>query len=147
GIVKLAPSPVAFGSVVKGTTSPIKTVTATNSGIVPVLFTGFSITGANAGNFKVGTNTCLGYLKVAATCSLNLTFAPTAVAGTAESGTLRLFDNGASSPQTVSLTGTSAAGQTTVLPTSVPFGSVKKQHHQCGTCCHSDQQSKRLDHA
>ena len=125
GIVKLAPSPVAFGSVVKGTISPVKMVTATNSGIVPVLFTGFSITGANAGDFKASANTCLGYLKVGAACSLNLAFTPTALAGTAESATLMVFDKGINSPPTVSLTGTSGAGQTTVLPTSVPFGNVK----------------------
>jgi hypothetical protein len=123
GAAILAPSPEPFGNVAKGNTGLTKTVTATVAAGVPVLFTGTSITGTNAANFKVVTNTCSGYVKGGATCTAGLTFTPTAAVSTAESATLTLFDNGSNANQTDSLTGTSAT-QTTVLPTPVAFGNV-----------------------
>jgi hypothetical protein len=124
GSVTLAPSPEPFGSVAKSTTSVTRNVTATNTGLVPVLFTGLSITGTNAGDFKVVTNTCTGYVKAAAACTVGLSFTPTATAGTAESATLTIFDNASNANQTDSLTGTSAA-QTTASPNPVTIGSVQ----------------------
>jgi sugar lactone lactonase YvrE len=124
GVGTLAPSPVAFGSVPQHNTSATMTVTAKNTGIVPVLFTGHSITGTNARDFAIVSDTCEGYVPSAQTCTIGVTFTPTASVGTAESATLSLFDNGISAPQTDSLTGSSAIGQTNVLPVSVKFGNV-----------------------
>jgi sugar lactone lactonase YvrE len=123
GAVTVAPSPLAFGNVATGNTSAVHTATATNTGAVPVLFTGVTITGTNAGDFKMTTKPCEGYVASEGTCKLSVTFTPTASTGTAESATLTLFDNASNHNQTVSLTGTSST-QTTVAPTTVNFGSV-----------------------
>jgi sugar lactone lactonase YvrE len=123
GVVTLSLSPVAFGNEPQHNTSATKTITVTNTGIVPVLFTGISITGTNAGDFKVVTNTCQGYVPSTLTCTVGVAFTPTAAPGTAESATLTLFDNGSNANQTDSLTGTSIA-QVTVAPTTLPFGDV-----------------------
>jgi sugar lactone lactonase YvrE len=122
GTVTPAPSPLAFGTVAQHSTLT-KTVTMTAGGIVPVLFTGVSITGTNAADFKVASNTCQGYVKNGTACSVGVSFTPAAAVGTAESATLTLFDNGSNSPQAISLTGTSST-QTTITPTSLSFGSV-----------------------
>ena len=107
GVVNLSPSPEGFGSVPQHTTSVTRTVTATNAGIVPVLFTGFSISGTNAVDFKIVSTTCHGYVKAGANCTTGLTFTPSAAVGTAENATLTLFDNASNANQKDSLTGTS----------------------------------------
>jgi sugar lactone lactonase YvrE len=123
GAVTLAPNPVAFGNVAKGNTSATHTVTVTNAGAIPVLFTGASMTGTNASDFSIVSNTCEGYVASSATCKVGITFKPSASTRTAESATLTLFDNGSNANQTDSLTGTSST-QTTVTPATVNFGTV-----------------------
>jgi sugar lactone lactonase YvrE len=122
GTVTPSPSPIVFGAVAQHSTLT-KTLTVTNSGIVPVLFTGASITGTNAADFKVTSNTCQGYVKNGTACAVGLSFTPAAAVGSGETATLTLFDNGTNSPQAITLTGTSVT-QTTVTPTSVSFGTV-----------------------
>jgi sugar lactone lactonase YvrE len=121
GTVTPSLSPLAFGAVAQHS-ALTKTLTVTNSGIVPVLFTGASITGTNAADFKVTSNTCQGYVKNGTACAVGLSFTPAAAVGAGETATLMLFDNGTNSPA-ISLTGTSVT-QTTVTPTSVSFGTV-----------------------
>jgi sugar lactone lactonase YvrE len=123
GSVTLAPSSLAFGNVAQGNTSLTKPVTATNSGSIPILFTGASITGTNANDFRVVGNTCEGYVASGNACRATVSFTPTAAVGTAESATLTLFDNASNANQTEGLTGTSAT-QTTVLPPGINFGNV-----------------------
>jgi hypothetical protein len=111
-----------------GTTSAAKTVSLTANGNTPVVFSGFSLTGANPGDYSINSNTCPSSptpLAVGGTCNIGITFAPTAT-GT-RTASLSIADNATSgSPQTVPLTGTGQVS-TIVLtynPTSLTFPTV-----------------------
>lgn len=106
--VTVSPATVDFGSLATGVTSPIQTLTVTNSTPATVNITSISIaeTGANV-DFQHGTTTCIGALAAAATCTVDVTFAPIA-AGTL-TATLQVNDDAAGSPQTAALTGIATA--------------------------------------
>jgi len=106
GAVTLSPSPLNFGKVATGSSLTLN-VHATNTGSVPVLFTGLTITGTNAADFKVASNACSGYISAGVSCLIGVTFKPTSPAGTAETAKLTVFDNGSNSPQADTLNGTS----------------------------------------
>lgn len=89
------------------------TVTLTNHGSLPLTINSI----ATVGNYAQ-TNTCGSSVAAGGTCTITVTFSPTA-AGTLE-GNLVVNDNDPSSPQTVRLYG---VGSTTLLvPTSLAFG-------------------------
>lgn len=99
-----------------GTISPAQTVTLTNTGAITL-----TISSINAiGNF-LQTNTCGSSLPAGASCTINVTFKPTAK-GT-RTGTLTITDSAADSPQTVALTGTGTVVQ--LSPASLNFGNQK----------------------
>jgi probable HAF family extracellular repeat protein len=99
---KLSPTILSFGTVAIGTTSPAKTVTLTNVGTTTLTISGIAITGVNPGDFAQ-THTCGSSLSVGASCSISVTFKPTA-SGT-RTAALSVTDNAAGSPQTVPLGG------------------------------------------
>ena len=105
----LLPTPLAFGSVVQGQTSAPMSATLTNTGGVTLNISGFTIAGTNPADFAVstGTNACGSTLAAGASCFVYVTFTPAAT--TSFSALLSVADNAASSPQTVSLTGTGLA--------------------------------------
>jgi probable HAF family extracellular repeat protein len=121
---KLFPTSLNFGTVAIGTTSPAKTVTLTNVGTTTVSITAVTITGINAGDFAQ-THTCGSSLAAGATCSINITFKPTA-SGT-RTASLSVSDTAAGSPQAVSLMG------------NCPGGNCSPQGAQCAPilppCC------------
>jgi hypothetical protein len=124
-VVSLSAAPT-FPSEPVGTASPAQTVTVTNTGISNLTFTAIATTGP----FAIATSgtTCLTSTAVAAagTCTVALTFTPTAVG--AASGTLSFTDNAPNSPQTLSLsaTGTGAVVSLSAAPTfpSEPVGTT-----------------------
>lgn len=70
----------------------------------------FTITGTNAADWSnTATGTCANgtVLAAGASCTVILKFTPTASAGTAETASLNISDNGTTSTQTLSLNGTS----------------------------------------
>jgi hypothetical protein len=102
--VQLVPASLTFASQTVGTTSPAQTVTATNvSSKAIISITSIAVTGANAGDFAQ-TNNCGSSIKPLASCTISVTFTPTAKGSRAASVTLT--DNGGGGTQTVSLTGT-----------------------------------------
>jgi hypothetical protein len=107
-----------FGFLRIGLTTPAQTVTVTN-----VSPHGSSFTSIAASGDYAQTNTCPATLNPGQSCTLSITFTPTA-AGT-RSGTLTLADSDPGSPkQTIALTGT---GETLALgfsPASLSFGTV-----------------------
>src|SRR5207244_1316720 len=109
----LSPTSLTFSAQGIGTTSPAKSVTLKNTGTASLTITSIAITGTNAGDFAQ-THTCGTSLAAGASCSINVTFKPTA-SGT-RTATLSISDNGGGSPQSVPLTGTGVAGSCT------PFG-------------------------
>lgn len=90
-------------------------MTLDNVSAHPVTFTSI----ASSGDFSQ-VNTCPGTLSAGQSCSITVTFTPTA-AGT-RSGAVTLTDNDPGSPtQSIALTGTGATNAITLLPGSVSF--------------------------
>jgi len=119
------PTSLNFGNQTVGTTSAPQQVSITNNGSATLTITSVDFTGANASEFALASNsTCSASLAAAASCTINVTFAPTA-AGTA-TASVSITDNAAGSPQTVSLTGVgqSAAPGAMLSPSPVNFGST-----------------------
>jgi Abnormal spindle-like microcephaly-assoc'd, ASPM-SPD-2-Hydin len=122
--VTLTPTGLAFGAQLIGTTSASQTSTLKNTGTAPLTITGIALTGTNPGDFGQ-TNDCPGSLAVNATCTITVTFSPTA--GGARAATVNIADDAAGSPHglTLSGTGTTPAPAVTLTPTSLAFGAVR----------------------
>jgi hypothetical protein len=116
-IVNLSPSSLTFGAQQANTTSAPQTVTLSNTGTAALSITSIAITGDYS-----QTNSCGTSLAAAASCTINVVFAPVA-AGT-RTGALVITDNANGSPHNAPLTGTGVAATTVSLsPSSLSFGS------------------------
>jgi HYDIN/CFA65/VesB family protein len=89
---------LSFGDQAVGTTSVAQTVTLSNAGDAAL-----SIIGIQANGDFGQTNTCGSGLAVGASCSINVSFSPTAAG--VRTGSLSVGDNAANSPQSITLTG------------------------------------------
>src|SRR3989442_1698937 len=125
--VTLAPTNLAFGDQRLSTTSPVQTVTLTNSGTATLSITSIALAGLNPGDFAIAAGTtCTNRATVVAgaSCLLNLTFTPTAAS--ARTATVTITDDAPGSPQSVSLTGTGVTPPTATLSaTSSAFGNQR----------------------
>ena len=101
--LSVSPATMNFSDVLIHTTSSSGPIVLTiASG--PATFTGTpSLSGTNAADFALASNTCAGSVS-AASCQTVVSFTPSLVA--AESATLTYTDNATGSPQSVPLTGT-----------------------------------------
>jgi len=117
--IKFTPSAVNFGTV--GIGFPVSTaITVTNVGAHTVTFAAVNINSSIADfSTNAGEPPCGGPLAPAATCTFSVFFTPSVVAN--ESATLQLFDNSASSPQTLALSGTGSNAFTAVPGASNPY--------------------------
>jgi pimeloyl-ACP methyl ester carboxylesterase len=121
--VTLSPTSLAFGNQAVGTSSAMKSATLTNSGNAALSISSVAITGTNLADFSQ-TNNCGTSLAAAASCTISVTFKPTATGARAAS--VSITDNAGGSPQKVSLAGTgTAAPAVTLSPTSLSFGNQK----------------------
>jgi hypothetical protein len=75
-----SPRSMNMGSQKVGTSSPARTVTLTNVGTAPIALFSIQVGGVDAGDFTE-TNTCGSSLKAGASCTVEVTFTPTAVGG------------------------------------------------------------------
>lgn len=116
---KLSTGSLGFGVESIGTASGGKSVTLTNVGTTGFNITAIAITGANAGDY-LQTHTCGSSLGASASCTITVTFKPTA-SGT-RTAALSLSDSAAGSPQTVALSGSGTAAK--VSPSGLNFGTV-----------------------
>ena len=116
----VTPANLDFGSLVIGTASGSKTITVSNNGSATLTISSIAVTGTNSSDFNQ-TDTCGTSVAASASCTINVTFTPSATG--ARSASVVITDNAANSPQTVSLTGTGTAGTTSVTlsPTSLTF--------------------------
>ncbi len=120
--VSFNPANLSFGNQNTGTTSAAKTVTVTNNGNATLHITTVTITGTNPGDFAKSADTCTGAtVAVNATCTVSVTFSPTAASG--RNAALSFADDAAGSPQTLALTGTGVAPAISLTPTSLTYGS------------------------
>lgn len=118
-VLVVAPSPAPFGNVVIGTTpSPTQVLTLTNTGSVSA--TGIAI-GALPAPFSRST-TCLATLTAGSSCTITVTYTPTAAVTSNASLTITgsVAVNGA--PVAISGTGVLAVRTAKVTPTTLAFG-------------------------
>ena len=101
--VKLVPGSLSFPSQTVGTSSAPQTITLTNKGAATMHLFQIAISGANAGDFSK-TPHCGSSLGAGASCTVNITFTPTA-AGLRTASVL-FSDDGGGSPQSVPMSGT-----------------------------------------
>jgi hypothetical protein len=105
----LSATTLAFGNMVLGQKSPIKSVTLKNNQLVALSFSSLVFSGS-AGFALDPSTTCstTSALGAGLSCTLAVTFTPPASASGlgAQSGTLTINDNAGNSGQTVTLTGT-----------------------------------------
>jgi pimeloyl-ACP methyl ester carboxylesterase len=102
--VSVTPSSLTFAAQTVGTTSPAKKITVKNNLKTTLTFSGITVTGANAGDFAQSETTCGGTLGAGLTCTVSITFTPTAKGSRV--ATLNISDSAITSPQTVALSGT-----------------------------------------
>jgi len=101
-----SPGSLTFAPQTVGTVSAPQTITMTDvSGNTALTLTGISITGTNASDFAQ-THNCTGTLGPKKSCSINVTFKPSATG--ARTAAVSVTDSGGGSPQTIPLSG---AGQ------------------------------------
>ncbi len=105
--VTLTPLSLAFPGTTIGNSSATQSVTISNSGTAPLNIASVSFTGGSPGDYTQ-TNTCAAALAVHATCTVVVTFKPTAAG--VRTASLSVADNATGSPQAVALTGTAVAG-------------------------------------
>jgi len=116
--VTLSVTSLSFSTTVAGNISAAKTVTLTNKQAMTL--TNIGITASAP--FAVASNTCGTSVAAGASCTVGVTFLPTAVG--AATGTLTFNDSAIASPQTVSLSGTGSA-PVTFSSNSINFSTVR----------------------
>ena len=98
----LSPTSLTFAAQTIATTSPAQAITLSNSGTAALTITSIAASGDFAQTNNCGTSVAAG-----GSCSISVTFTPTAV-GT-RTGAITVTDNAPTSPQSASLTGTGAS--------------------------------------
>ena len=118
--VHLSTGQLTFGNQQQNTTSAPQSFTVQNTGRTSLSIT--SITASNS--FGISSNNCPSSLGAGKTCTVSATFTPAVIATI--NGTITIVDGDATSPQTVSLTGTGVAPPIVSLsPRNLSFGSVE----------------------
>ena len=112
--VNLSPTSLNFSGQSVSTTSAAQTVTLTNSGNGPL----GNLTIVASGDFAQ-TNNCSNSVAASNSCTINVTFTPTAPGN--RTGALTLTDNAAGSPQTVSLSGGTGGSPAWLVTSSLAF--------------------------
>jgi hypothetical protein len=103
--VTVAPSsPIMLPSTTQGATSAPVVVTITNSGNAALNISAVTLTGVNAADFTLASNTCNGTVAASATCTVSITFTPSNTG--ARQANLQITDNAPASPQSFPLSGT-----------------------------------------
>jgi hypothetical protein len=114
----VSPTSLNFGNQGINETSAAKTVTLTNAVTGPLTISNI----AASTPFAISSTTCGSTLAAGKTCTVSVTFTPTALG--AVKGTLSFTDNAPNSPQKASLSGTGVE-PATVTPASADYGNQK----------------------
>jgi hypothetical protein len=101
--IAVTPATFDYGTVTVGSSSN-HTFTVSNVSSAAVSLTGFTLTGAQAADYTINSNTCGASLAAGGHCSIVVKFAPS-VTGK-RSATLNVANNGGGSPSPATLTGT-----------------------------------------
>jgi hypothetical protein len=124
---------VTFAETNPGTTSAAQTVTLTDTGTMPLMISGITLSGTNAANFAITANTCSSGVLPGASCAISVNFTPTT--GGAFSATLQLASNALNSPITnISLNGTGTIAQSGLVQSGLtPVSAATIQMYAVGT--------------
>jgi hypothetical protein len=121
--VGLNPGGLSFGDVLVGQPTAAQTVTLTNTGGADLILGTLTLSGAAAGDFALGNDTCSNQTVVsAATCAFEISFTPSATG--ARAGQVDILSNAPSSPDAVGLAGTGVQAAVDVVPGALDFGDV-----------------------
>ena len=108
--ITVSPSALTYNAVMFKTSNP-KSVLVTNSGSAAITFGTASVSGADAGDFAVSTDTCSNHtIAPLKRCKIALKFSALLPVGSAESALLSINDNLGNALQTVPLTGNVVRG-------------------------------------
>jgi trimeric autotransporter adhesin len=119
--LSLAPTSLSFGVSAVGNESGPQVETLTNTGGSELAINSVAITGTDATDFGQ-SGTCGSSLGVGASCTLNVTFTPSALGQ--RSAVIAIADDGVGSPQVLSLNGMGgdSGPNATLSPTGLIFG-------------------------
>jgi large repetitive protein len=118
----LAPSLLMFGTEdINVPSSPLR-VRLSNDGTAALGGITIGLTGANAADFALSNNTCLSSLSAGSSCTVSVTFTPSATG--ARNATLQFADDAANSPQSVPLSGAGALAATTLQYIQAPPAAI-----------------------
>ncbi|HEV2424062.1 MAG TPA: choice-of-anchor D domain-containing protein [Terriglobia bacterium] len=116
----VSPASLTFTSQMVNSTSATQNVTLNNTGTAALTITSIVIGGGNAGDFSQ-TNNCGASVAQNASCSISLSFKPTASGTRGATVTVTDNNNGVSgSTQVANLTGTAVAPVAAVSPSNLP---------------------------
>lgn len=113
--LSISPTALIFGDQGVGTTSAAQSVTMTNTGTGAV-----TIIGIDASGDFAQSNDCGNSLAANASCTINVTFTPTAIGILA--GAVTITDTDPTSPQVITLTGHGTEAVAAVTPATLSFG-------------------------
>jgi len=119
--VTLSATSLTFPTTTVGSASSSQSVTMTNTGTTALSITSIAVTGTNASSFEFA-NSCGTNLAAGANCTIHGHFAP--AAGGVLKAAITITDNAATSPQSVTLSGTGVEPPVSLSATSLAFGSV-----------------------
>jgi len=122
--VTVSDATLPFGTELVGTTSPARYVTLNNYGNATL-----NIASIKADADFTETDDCVPSLAPGATCTVNVRFAPSSSGNI--SGQLSVSDNAASTPQTVSLSGTGSTNTPTLTGSCFAVCQGTKPSNQC----------------
>ena len=112
-----SPASLDFGNQQVQTVSAQQTVTVTVTGSLDLNATSMKV----SGDFSLGSNTCTGAVAAGATCTVDVSFAPTATG--ARTGALTIFGNVPGGDLSVPLSGAGTTPASVVLtPSTLSFG-------------------------
>ena len=117
--VSLSSNSVTFPATNQGVSSAAMMVTVTNNGIGALTISSVTAGGTNPGDFT-NTNTCSAAVSYLGTCTISVTFVPTAAGPRSE--TITLTDNAPNSPQVINVTGTANAIAINLTPPGSAIG-------------------------
>jgi hypothetical protein len=121
--VTTTPSVLNFSGQAPTTTSGAQTVTLHNNQAVVLNVSTAALTGANAGSYVKGTDTCTGVAVPAnGACTVQVSFHPATLGGFP--ATLTFTDDGPGSPQSVQLSGLGALDNQSLLYTLDGYGGI-----------------------
>ncbi|HWG59054.1 MAG TPA: choice-of-anchor D domain-containing protein [Candidatus Acidoferrales bacterium] len=117
--IQISPLDLTFAGQSVGTPSKSQAITIKDTGSSPLAINGIAVAGADAADYAEANN-CPLSLAANASCTVSVTFQPTAAGSRAAQ--IVVADDGASSPQIVALSGTGIQTAATVAPSSIGFG-------------------------